>query len=450
MRTEGRRLRRSALLRARVPRLVSRTLMRALRVAWAARLAREHPEPPPPIRRVPPGGDGAGLVTAGVGDGAAQAQHALAALDAGAQPWGDGVGGRTQGREDAGLRDRRRSASGPAAAGRIGVDPKDLALVCREVLGVVELGVLAAAVAGRDPQAAIGSEVKLSSVVVAGARMLDHEQPPSAGRVGLRWIGRRPRELVDSDVAVEVRVVDVYVAGALVVGRRGNREEAPLATDAHERGDIEVRARLGLAVDDQPDAAAQLADEQAAGVARHGGDCDRLSPWSADRLSGEQARARPGSETDNAPSESGRVEATHRILAEGGELGNARPSGSVVGIRRVEPQRPDGAAGEVGKEGATAEPRERAVAHDETGRDDAAARVHVIEERLGGVRHGAAGTARTGHLALPARPAEVRAAGSGRPIQSTSSRRAPPTSPISRSPVSRSNVKRYGLRRPYA
>jgi hypothetical protein len=118
-------------------------------------------------------------------------------------------------------------------------------------LRVVELVVLTAPVACSDPQAAVRPELKLPSVVVARARMLDDEEGTSAGRVGVRRVGRGTGELVDADVPVEVCVVDVETARTLVVGRCGHRQQAALATDAHERRDVQKRVGRDLIIDDQ-------------------------------------------------------------------------------------------------------------------------------------------------------------------------------------------------------
>ena len=176
-------------------------------------------------------------------------------------------------------------AGGAPAAGRarrtadsrrVRIDPQDLPQQRSEVLGVVELVVRAAAVARRHPQAAVRAEVELAAVVVADLRVLDRQHVPACRRIGDLGVSRGTRELVYPDVSAGVGVVDVHLPGRGVVGSGDDRQQPALSVQVNAGAHVEVRIRPYSVVDDQPDLAGALGDEQTRRVAGIGADRDRV------------------------------------------------------------------------------------------------------------------------------------------------------------------------------
>ena len=172
-----------------------------------------------------------------------------------------------------------RDTVGLAARRRVDVDAGDLAEQRAERLPVAGAAVFvpsAAAVTQADVQHAVGSEVKVTAVVVAlGLVHLDHDL--RAGRVGLVRI--RGAALVLSDHRVAAAGLGVVHEEATVVGVGRVKRDAEQA--------LFVAAALGLVVDvqerggdlgaglDQADEAVLLAHEEPVGVARGAADPDR-------------------------------------------------------------------------------------------------------------------------------------------------------------------------------
>ena len=128
-------------------------------------------------------------------------------------------------------REPPRVAQADAPDARLGaraidVEAQHLAEQRAAVLGVAELVVAAAAVAGAEPQPAVGSEVQLAAVVVARLAVPDrHERAPVRAAIARR------APLGDRDVAgAGGRVVQEEAMVGRELRVEGDRQQAALAT----------------------------------------------------------------------------------------------------------------------------------------------------------------------------------------------------------------------------
>ena len=177
------------------------------------------------------------------------------------------------------------------AATGAGRDPQHLAEQDVRVLAIVVRVALAAAVTNADVEIAVRPELELSAVVVALAVMVDREHGPGAGYVGPVRIPACAPVLDDLNVVRAVGVVDVEPAAGLVVRRERHREQSLLAAGGVDLArDVEERTSLAPAANEDDDSPASLDDEQPTGVARRGGQVDRLAEH-ADPLQADAARA---------------------------------------------------------------------------------------------------------------------------------------------------------------
>ena len=171
------------------------------------------------------------------------------------------------------------------------------AAACRARLcgpGRSRTGPRPAAVAGGDPEHAVGAELQLAAVVVRALRVLEDDHP-AARRLDARRSGSvgRDLELVDLVQARVVREVDVEQPRGGVVRREGDREQALLALVLDQLGDLEERIGEHPAAVDDPDRPGVLDHEQPAGAGRAWGMGDVLRQGEvADQLEARHRRGR--------------------------------------------------------------------------------------------------------------------------------------------------------------
>ena len=215
-----------------------------------------------------------------------------------AQPESPGLLGRPR---DAREWIRRRNAVG-ALPCAVRVDPEDLPVGGPERLRVAAVRV----VTRRDVEVAVGAELKLSSVVVAGA-VGEGPDGPAAREVGDVRV-RADVELVDMDAPLSapgVRpvtgVVDVEEPVRGIVGVEGHRQQAALAVQCRPRVDVEELT--DRAVVENLDESGPLDDEEPRVRGRRGGE-DGLVEARPDRLEAERRGARGHErQRDEAPYE---------------------------------------------------------------------------------------------------------------------------------------------------
>ena len=195
---------------------------------------------------------------------------------------------------------------------------------------------------------------------------------------------------------------------------------------------LEDRLAADRAVHDQPDASGALAHEQAIGVARDGGDRDRLVPRRAAGAASGPSRAcpapRPRSAGEPRAGEVGDVQAAGGVLAERREVGDGLAGGR---SRRGRRGRGPANGSRPRRSPRTARARRARSARCRARRTPAVTALpgRIVEERLDVGRRGRGAARvrrldRSRRLALAAGPAEVRPARLAEPIQSISSRAA--------------------------
>ena len=82
----------------------------------------------------------------------------------------------------------------------------------------------------------LGAELKLAAIVVLGEWVRDDHYRSAGGPIGPGGLAGVPTELVDLDVAVLVREVNVEAPGVRVVAGEGHGEESLLAARARLSG----------------------------------------------------------------------------------------------------------------------------------------------------------------------------------------------------------------------
>src|SRR3954452_7979042 len=146
-----------------------------------------------------------------------------------------------------------------------GVEAQDLAQQPVRVLRVAERVAAQATVTGAGVEAPVGAELKLTAVVVRVRAVLDADELPA--RRAIRSVDARAPELLDVDVAVVAREVDVEEPALRVVRRERHRQQSALAACEHVGAEVQERPRELASVAHDPDRPGLLHDEEPPRVA---------------------------------------------------------------------------------------------------------------------------------------------------------------------------------------